>query len=171
MRKTIPWHQQLNIKAAVYLCLKDKYPERGWKGGEQKEGGCPTFPFVLSRFPLTLHLSSCSCLSVNNPRVGKLTLLDFYMFYLFENYESENLLFWEQIINQNVKYCIEGQHHWGSWLLVNLQWLVLNDTDCCGLISTLTGFWILDDSKCITKDVDKMHWSSEDSKFKYTVDI
>lgn len=29
----------------------------------------------------------------------------------------------------------------------------------------------MDDSKRITKDVDKMHWSSEDSKFKYTVDI
>lgn len=46
-KKTIPYHQQVNKKAAVYLCLKDKYPDWGWKGGEEQGGGCPTFPFVL----------------------------------------------------------------------------------------------------------------------------
>ncbi len=47
--KTIPHHQQLNKKAAVYLCPKDKYPDWGCKGGEEQGGGCPTFPFVLPR--------------------------------------------------------------------------------------------------------------------------
>ena len=59
-KKTIPHHQQVNKRAAVYLCLKDKYPDCGWKGGEEQGGGggshsCPTF---LPRPPPLLHSST-----------------------------------------------------------------------------------------------------------------
>lgn len=37
--KPILHQQRVNKKAAVYLCLKDKYPEWGRSGEEEEEGG------------------------------------------------------------------------------------------------------------------------------------
>lgn len=46
-KKTIPYHQQVNKKAAVYLCLKDKYPD--WGRMEGRRGAGVRLPHIYLR--------------------------------------------------------------------------------------------------------------------------